>query len=268
MGRGIQTSSEEVDQDSLVEKKEVELIEGGREARGLADWFGWGSTEPKEAPVRRNQGLQRRTSQVEGSFRGPPQPRILVNNKNRQRLRKPEQTKQQGSKPRAPPVLSKRKLLMPVIISSYASTNIQGHGNEEEELKNTIENESKSKNKENASRVSQKKEQSLEEKKKVESKTTTGPKSTRPTISTTSTESSVPSSTTLRSTSTDVKNGGRVEVTTAEVITEYVEEDIGERAEEKTQEKIEERIEERTEATETNGRPLVSHHCHHSLPFH
>ena len=109
----------------------------------------------------------------QGSFRGPPQPRILVNNKNRQRLRKPEQTKQQVfsffisnifrlfstcclftytytktetayfqilyrllhyqmetlsqvSKPRAPPVLSKRKLLMPVIISSYASTNIQG----------------------------------------------------------------------------------------------------------------------------------------------
>ena len=115
----------------------------------------------------------------QGSFRGPPQPRILVNNKNRQRLRKPEPTKQQvfifhleyfqtfflllrthinihtrdspyilfhleyfqiiyrllhyqietlsqGSKQRAPPVLSKRKLLMPVIISSYASTNIQG----------------------------------------------------------------------------------------------------------------------------------------------
>ena len=64
MGRGIQTSSEEVEQGGLVEK-EVELVEGGREARGLADWFGWGSSEPKEAPVRRNQGLQRRTSQVE-----------------------------------------------------------------------------------------------------------------------------------------------------------------------------------------------------------
>ena len=60
MGRGIQTSSEEVEQGGL-----VELVEGGREARGLADWFGWGSSEPKEAPVRRNQGLQRRTSQVE-----------------------------------------------------------------------------------------------------------------------------------------------------------------------------------------------------------
>ena len=35
-------------------------------------------------------------------------------------------TLSQVSKPRAPPVLSKRKLLMPVIISSYASTNIQG----------------------------------------------------------------------------------------------------------------------------------------------
>ena len=64
MGRGIQTSSEEVEQGGLVEK-EVELVEGGREARGLADWFGWGASEPKEAPVRRNQGLQRRTSQVE-----------------------------------------------------------------------------------------------------------------------------------------------------------------------------------------------------------
>ena len=65
MGRGIQTSSEEVEQGGLVGNKEVELVEGGREARGLADWFGWGSSEPKEAPVRRNQGLQRRTSQVE-----------------------------------------------------------------------------------------------------------------------------------------------------------------------------------------------------------
>ena len=65
MGRGIQTSSEEVEQGSLVEEMEVELVEGGREARGLADWFGWGASEPKEAPVRRNQGLQRRTSQVE-----------------------------------------------------------------------------------------------------------------------------------------------------------------------------------------------------------
>ena len=65
MARGIQTSSEEVEQGSLVEKKEMELVEGGREARGLADWFGWGASEPKEAPVRRNQGLQRRTSQVE-----------------------------------------------------------------------------------------------------------------------------------------------------------------------------------------------------------
>ena len=61
MGRGIQTSGEEVDQGRSL----VELVEGGREARGLADWFGWGSSEPKEAPVRRNQGLQRRTSQVE-----------------------------------------------------------------------------------------------------------------------------------------------------------------------------------------------------------
>ena len=65
MGRGIQTSSEEVEQGGQAEKKEVELVEGGREARGLADWFGWGSSKPKEAPVRRNQGLQRRTSQVE-----------------------------------------------------------------------------------------------------------------------------------------------------------------------------------------------------------
>ena len=65
MGRGIQTSSEGVDLGREVEKKEMELIEEGREARGLADWFGWGASEPKETPVRRNQGLQRRTSQVE-----------------------------------------------------------------------------------------------------------------------------------------------------------------------------------------------------------
>ena len=52
--------------------KEVESLEGskmesleGREGRGLADWFGWGGSQSTEAPVRRIQGLQRRTSQVE-----------------------------------------------------------------------------------------------------------------------------------------------------------------------------------------------------------
>ena len=54
-GRRIQTSGEEVE--SLVE----------REGRGLADWFGWGASQPTEAPVRRIQGLQRRISQVEVS---------------------------------------------------------------------------------------------------------------------------------------------------------------------------------------------------------
>ena len=53
-------------------KEEVESLEGsqmesleGREGRGLADWFGWGGSQSTEAPVRRIQGLQRRTSQVE-----------------------------------------------------------------------------------------------------------------------------------------------------------------------------------------------------------
>ena len=52
--------------------EEVESLEGskmesleGREGRGLADWFGWGGSQSTEAPVRRIQGLQRRTSQVE-----------------------------------------------------------------------------------------------------------------------------------------------------------------------------------------------------------
>ena len=57
-------------------------------------------------------------------------------------------------------------------------------------------------------------------------------------------------------------SGERDEVTTAEVITEYVEERI---EEERIEE--EERTEEGTEATNSNGRIVVSHHCHHSLPF-
>ena len=47
--------------------EEVESLEG-REGRGLADWFGWGGSLPTEAPVRRIQGLQRRTSQVEVTY--------------------------------------------------------------------------------------------------------------------------------------------------------------------------------------------------------
>ena len=58
-GRRIQTSGEEV------ERKVESLVE--REGRGLADWFGWGASQPTEAPVRRIQGLQRRISQVEVS---------------------------------------------------------------------------------------------------------------------------------------------------------------------------------------------------------
>ena len=46
-------------------RKDVESLDG-REGRGLADWFGWGgSPATTEPPVRRIQGLQRRTSQVE-----------------------------------------------------------------------------------------------------------------------------------------------------------------------------------------------------------
>ena len=62
-GRIIQTSGEEVE--SLVEREVESLVE--REGRGLADWFGWGASQPTEAPVRRIQGLQRRISQVEVS---------------------------------------------------------------------------------------------------------------------------------------------------------------------------------------------------------
>ena len=63
--------NEEVE--SLVERevesmamREVESLVG-REGRGLAEWFGWGGSQATEAPVRRIQGLQRRTSQVEVS---------------------------------------------------------------------------------------------------------------------------------------------------------------------------------------------------------
>ena len=48
-------------------EREVESLVVEREGRGLAEWFGWGgsSQAATEAPVRRIQGLQRRTSQVE-----------------------------------------------------------------------------------------------------------------------------------------------------------------------------------------------------------
>ena len=68
-GRRIHTSGEEVEslveREGLVERKVESLVE--REGRGLADWFGWGASQPTEAPVRRIQGLQRRISQVEVS---------------------------------------------------------------------------------------------------------------------------------------------------------------------------------------------------------
>jgi len=156
--------------------------------------------------------------------------------------------------------LSKRKLLMPVIISSYSSTNIQGHGNEEEELKNTIDGDQiEEKKKINTFRASQKKsgdvkeeseKQSVSEEKETvitttttsssESTSTSSPSSgTTISASTTSTASS----TTPRPTSTPESSSsvsGRDEVTTAEVITEYAEERIEE---------------ERTEATNTNEVP-------------
>ena len=59
-GRMIQIN-EEVER---LEGSQMESLEG-REGRGLADWFGWGASQSTEAPVRRIQGLQRRTSQVE-----------------------------------------------------------------------------------------------------------------------------------------------------------------------------------------------------------
>ena len=59
-GRMIQIN-EEVER---LEGSQMESLEG-REGRGLADWFGWGGSQSTEAPARRIQGLQRRTSQVE-----------------------------------------------------------------------------------------------------------------------------------------------------------------------------------------------------------
>ena len=140
-------------------------------------------------------------------------------------------------------------------------------------MKNTIDGdqieEKKKINKENTFRASQKKsgdvkeeseKQSVSEEKEevITTTTTSSPESTStssPSSSTTISASttSTASSTTPRPTSTPESSvSGRDEVTTAEVITEYAEERIEE---------------ERTEATNTNGR-IVSHHCHHSLPFH
>ena len=143
-------------------------------------------------------------------------------------------------------------------------------------MKNTIDGdqieEKKKINKENTFRASQKKsgdvkeeseKQSVSEEKETVIRTTTmtsSPESTStssPSSSTTISASttSTASSTTPRPTSTPESSSsvsGRDELTTAEVITEYAEERIEE---------------ERTEATNTNGR-IVSHHCHHSLPFH
>ena len=67
-GRMIQINEEveslEGSQMESLEGSRMESLEG-REGRGLADWFGWGGSQSTEAPARRIQGLQRRTSQVE-----------------------------------------------------------------------------------------------------------------------------------------------------------------------------------------------------------
>jgi len=204
-----------------------------REARGLADWFGWGS-EPTRAPERRiigPQTLQRRTSQVssdEADFTRQPQARILVNRQ--------KQRRQKLAKPR-PSEVTKRKVMMPVIISSYASTNIQGHGNEEEEFKNTIDEgktvkDAKNRAKEDTFRANQENAASPKppkDNKDKEAEVLTSSTST-------TTEESSSTTTTTPSTTTTSPSTTTTEETPKEV----------------TEEAVAEVVEDRTEAEETN----------------
>ena len=70
MGREVERGVENLVEslmENLVEREVEDLVE--REGRGLAEWFGWGTSQAatEAPPVRRIQGLQRRTSQVEVS---------------------------------------------------------------------------------------------------------------------------------------------------------------------------------------------------------
>jgi len=132
-----------------------------REAKQFG-WL-WGSSGEKQAEqkqvqrLRPSQVLQRRTNQFVNEIQGnaignyknlPPQP--IINRKypsppisaqNKKGLRRPAlpppKRPQQKNQQRA---VDKRKILMPVIISSYASTNIQGRGNDDQErIKDALE---------------------------------------------------------------------------------------------------------------------------------
>jgi len=138
-----------------------------REAKQFS-WL-WGNskaeaTEIKSKPnsVRANlrqnpQVLQRRTNQFVNEIQGngignyqkyPPQP---VLNRKYQVLPQPSQNKKGLRRPQKPPPqrtqqrveqnpVDQRKVLMPVIISSYASTNIQGRGNDDQKrIKEAVE---------------------------------------------------------------------------------------------------------------------------------
>eukprot|EP00090_Calanus_glacialis_P034000 TRINITY_DN5668_c0_g1_i1.p1 TRINITY_DN5668_c0_g1~~TRINITY_DN5668_c0_g1_i1.p1 ORF type:complete len:978 (-),score=212.61 TRINITY_DN5668_c0_g1_i1:257-3190(-) len=121
----------------------------------------WGNSKEKQAEqkqepkLRPSQVLQRRTNQFVNEIQGnglgsyqnfPPQP--IINRKypapsiSAQRgLRRPAlpppKKQQQRNEQRT---VDKRKILMPVIISSYASTNIQGRGNDDQErIKEAVE---------------------------------------------------------------------------------------------------------------------------------
>lgn len=121
----------------------------------------WGNSEEKQVEkqnrprLKPTQVLQRRTNQFVNEIQGnsigsyknlPPQPII-----NRKYPAPPISTLKGLRRPPLPPpkkqtqrkeqrVVDKRKILMPVIISSYASTNIQGRGNDDKErIKDAIE---------------------------------------------------------------------------------------------------------------------------------
>merc|ERR1711892_784912 len=132
-----------------------------REAKQFG-WL-WGNSGEKQAEQKQvqrlspTQVLQRRTNQFVNEIQGnaignyknlPPQP--IINRKypsppisaqNKKGLRRPAlpppKRPQQKNQQRA---VDKRKILMPVIISSYASTNIQGRGNDDQErIKDALE---------------------------------------------------------------------------------------------------------------------------------
>jgi len=121
----------------------------------------WGNSEEKQAErkyeprVKPTQVLQRRTNQFVNEIQGnaignyknlPPQP--IINRKypappisNYKGLRRPAlPPPKKPTQRKENRVVDKRKILMPVIISSYASTNIQGRGNDDQEkIKEAIE---------------------------------------------------------------------------------------------------------------------------------